>query len=376
MVRPIKVMTIIGTRPEAIKLAPVVRALAKDGDFQPFILATAQHRALLDQVLAVFDVAPDEDLDLMTEGQTLESFTAACLEAVGRVVRRVQPHIALVQGDTTTVLASGLACYYARVPFGHVEAGLRTADKYSPFPEEGNRRLASALAELHFAPTERARDNLLLEGVRPDRVFVTGNTVVDALLEVAGRSPPRSPALAQAETFAASVRCVILVTAHRRESFGEPLAEMCRAIRSIAERHPDVGFIYPVHPNPNVRETAHRLLRHPRILLLEPVDYVTFVHLLKSAYFVLTDSGGVQEEAPSLRKPVLVMRDTTERPEGVEAGVACVVGTRASGIEEAAERLLTDACAYRQMASGKSPFGDGTASRRIIDSIRRHFQMD
>jgi UDP-N-acetylglucosamine 2-epimerase (non-hydrolysing) len=369
--RRIKVMTVLGTRPEAIKLAPVIKALRNDPSFESFILATAQHRDLLDQVLEIFGIVPDRDLNIMTSNQTLVGVVNTCLRGVDELLREVRPDMVLVQGDTATVFATALACYYNRVAVGHVEAGLRTDDKYSPFPEEGNRRLATVLADLHFAPTEWAKRNLLREGNPEERVPVTGNTVVDALLEIASRPPPSRGMPKDVDAFASRFGRMILVTAHRRESFGEPFREMCEAMREIADAYPDLGVIYPVHPNPNVRRTAEQVLGgHPRVLLIAPVDYVTFVHLMKRAYLLLTDSGGIQEEAPSLRKPVLVMREKTERPEGVEAGVARLVGNRRAGIVAAVRRLLDDESEYAKMATGVNPFGDGMASQRILAAIK------
>ncbi len=363
-------IVIFGTRPEAIKLAPVVHALNNSRGFNTVVLATAQHRGLLDQVLDTFRIAPDYDLNIMTGNQELSDVTGKSLCGVDSILKKERPDIALIQGDTTTVFAAALACYYNRIPVGHVEAGLRTFDKYSPFPEEANRRIASVLADLHFAPTEWARNNLLLEGVPEERIYVTGNTIVDALEGIPPLSIHLEERFAHISEFLKTVRRMILVTAHRRENFGAPFREMCTAIREIADMHPDTGIIYPVHPNPNIRGTAGVILgRHPRILLVDPLDYVSFINLMKYSYLILTDSGGVQEEAPSFSKPVLIMRENTERPEGVDSGVARLVGTNKEGIVSGVAKLLRSEEEYRRMAGGRNPFGDGRASERIVGII-------
>jgi UDP-N-acetylglucosamine 2-epimerase (non-hydrolysing) len=365
-----RVMFCFGTRPEAIKLAPVIHELARHPkEFEPVVLATAQHRRMLDQVLSVFHIQPDYDLNLMKPGQSLGDVTSGVLQGVERTLRRVRPDMAIVQGDTTSVLASALAAFYQRIPVGHVEAGLRTHDKYSPYPEEMNRRLVSSLADLHFAPTRRAKENLLREGVPRSRVHVTGNTVVDALKEIRrSKAQWYVPALDRI----AQEQRVILVTAHRRESFGPGLENICRALRMIVERNPDVQVIYPVHLNPNVRKPVRAILRRVhRIHLIEPVEYLPFVRLMERAYLILTDSGGIQEEAPALGKPVLVMRDVTERPEAVAAGTARLVGTDADKIVSETENLLRSDVAYRKMARARNPFGDGHASTRIAAALRR-----
>lgn len=367
----IKVIVVFGTRPEAIKLAPVVKALNNDGNFTVKVLATAQHRSMLDQVLDLFRITPDYDLNLMTENQNIIDVTSKCLYGVDEILKKENPDIVLIQGDTTTVFASALACYYNKIPVGHVEAGLRTADKYSPFPEEVNRRVATVLADLHFAPTDWAKGNLLKEGVPDDKIYVTGNTVVDALMEIVSKPMDFGKDFPQIDSFMRSVERIILVTAHRRESFGQPFREMCMAMREIVERNLDVGVIYPVHPNPIVKETVHGILRdHTRILLIEPLDYLAFVHLMKYSHIILTDSGGVQEEAPSLKKPVLIMREKTERPEGINAGVALLVGTKRVKIVDEVQRLLDSEEEYKRMATGVNPFGDGQASERIVKIIR------
>lgn len=371
MKRQVKIAVIFGTRPEAIKLAPVVKALA--GEFRVLTLATAQHRQMLDQMLDMFGIRPDYDLNIMTENQNLTEVTSRSLQGIDRVLNSERPHMTLVQGDTTTAFAAALASYYNKIPVGHVEAGLRTDDKYSPFPEEMNRRLAAALTDLHFAPTEWARNNLLAEGVAGERIHVTGNTGIDALLGLPERpvSPANEPRLG---AFLEETPRVILVTAHRRENFGGPFTEMCAALRELVERNPDVGIVYPVHPNPNVRGVVTSLLgAHPRILLIDPLDYGEFATLMRRAYLILTDSGGVQEEAPSLGKPVLILRENTERPEGVNAGVARLVGTRRERIVAEALRLLESEDEYRAMATGVNPYGDGRASRRIVTAIKAHF---
>ncbi|HTW90713.1 MAG TPA: UDP-N-acetylglucosamine 2-epimerase (non-hydrolyzing) [bacterium] len=368
-------MSCFGTRPEAIKLAPVIRELARrPQDFQPVVVVTAQHRHMLDQVLRVFDIQPDFDLDVMRPGQSLTDVTVGVLCGFERVLRRVRPDMMIVQGDTTSALAASLAAFYQRVPVGHVEAGLRTNDKYSPYPEEMSRRLISSLADLHFAPTRSARENLVREGVRPGRIRVTGNTVVDALKAI--RRNKMKCCVSSLDGVSPEQR-VILVTAHRRESFGPGFQRICRALQMLVKRNADVEVVYPVHLNPNVRKPARALLGGvPRIHLIEPLDYLAFVRLMERAYLILTDSGGVQEEAPALGKPVLVMRDVTERPEAVEAGTARLVGTDPRAIVTAAERLLCSATAYRRMARARNPFGDGRASTRIAAALRRFFATE
>ncbi|MFZ5996799.1 MAG: non-hydrolyzing UDP-N-acetylglucosamine 2-epimerase [Nitrospirota bacterium] len=366
-----KIMVVLGTRPEAIKLAPVISALNEDSTFTTVVLATAQHRNMLDQVLSLFRISPDYDLNIMTENQQLTEVTGKGLHGVDEVLKKERPDMVLVQGDTTTVFAASLAAYYNRIPVGHVEAGLRTADKYSPFPEEMNRRLATVLADLHFAPTEWARKNLVLEGVPEERIVVTGNTIVDALMGIPATSFYAGEEFPRISTFLRSVPKVILVTAHRRENFGQPFKEMCAAMRELVDRNADVGIIYPVHPNPNVRSTVSMAMgQHPRILLVEPLDYITFINLIRCAYLILTDSGGVQEEAPSFKKPVLIMRENTERPEGVNAGVARLVGTRKEMIVAEVTKLLKSEHEYAMMAKGINPFGDGKAAARIVGAIK------
>jgi UDP-N-acetylglucosamine 2-epimerase (non-hydrolysing) len=363
-------MFCFGTRPEAIKLAPVIQELVRHPrEFELVVLVTAQHRHMLDQVLRVFDIKPDYDLNLMHPGQSLGDVTVAALRGIERVLRRIRPDIVIVQGDTTSALAAALAAFYQRIPVGHVEAGLRTNDRYSPYPEEMNRRLISRLADLHFAPTRFAEENLLREGVPRGRIRVTGNTVVDALKAMLhSNAKSYIPVI---DVIAARHR-VILVTAHRRESFGPGFERICRALRTIVERNPEVDIVYPVHLNPNVRKPVRAVLSGvQRMHLIEPLDYLPFVRLMQRAYLILTDSGGIQEEAPALGKPVLVMRDVTERPEAVEAGTAKLVGTDQDAIVAAAERLLRSAAAYRRMSGVRNPFGDGRSSARIVAVLRR-----
>ncbi len=367
-----RVLVICGTRPEGIKLAPVVRAMAKAPGFEVKLCVTGQHREMLTPILSFFGLSPDFDLKLMKPGQTLYDVTANALLHLKDVLQTARPDVVLVQGDTTTALAGALAAFYEKVKVGHVEAGLRTGDRYSPFPEEMNRVLISRLAQLHFAPTETARARLAAEGLTSG-VHVTGNTVTDALLEAKALVDARHAAsFAREFSFLEPARRLVLVTGHRRESFGAPFESICRALRALAERHPDVELLYPVHLNPNVREPVDRLLRGaPRVHLIEPVDYPRLVYLLGRCHFVLTDSGGIQEEAPSLGKPVLVMREVTERPEGIEAGCAKLVGTDERVILEAAGALLTDPVAYGRMARAQNPYGDGQAAGRIVEVLRQ-----
>lgn len=360
-----KVLVVVGTRPEAIKMAPVIRALREQpGQFDTGLCLTAQHRDLLDQVTALFGLTADYDLDVMKPGQSLFQSTAAILLGMEQVLNEARPDAVLVHGDTTTAFAAALAAFYKQIPVGHVEAGLRTANIARPFPEEMNRRLGDQLSTWHFAPTECARENLLREGVPPERVVVTGNTVVDALLDVAARPPAfENPALAAL----GKERRLLLITAHRRESFGPPFAALCRAIRRILEEHPDIEAVYPVHPNPAVRETMRRELGAvDRLHLVDPVPYQDFVHLMQRATLILTDSGGVQEEAPTFGTPVLVLRDETERPEAVAAGIAQLVGTDEERIVSAAAALLDNREARDRIAALQNPYGDGKASGRIV----------
>jgi len=371
----------MGTRPEAIKLAPVVAALRAADDFRCEVVATGQHREMFRQVAETFEMAVDADLDVMRPDQTLAGLTSRLMEAIDGWLEKGKPDLALVQGDTTTVLTSALSCFYRRIPIGHVEAGLRTGNIWSPFPEEVNRRLATPLVTLHFAPTESAREALRREAVPEEGILVTGNTVIDALLMEVGRQE-REPALRVRidEELGALVGPdwatvpYVLVTGHRRENFGEGIAQICEAIATLARRFPDHRVIYPVHMNPNVHVHVTRLLGGlANVKLIPPQGYRNFVALLRRSRLVLTDSGGVQEEAPSLGKPVLVMRDTTERPEGVAAGTALLTGPRAAAIVEHATRLLSDRAAYDAMARARNPYGDGKAAGRIVERIRQFF---
>lgn len=375
-----RILSIFGTRPEAIKMAPVVMELGKYPDeFESIVCVTAQHRDMLDQVLELFEIKPHLDLNLMEERQSLPSLTARAITAISETLERVHPDLVLVQGDTTTAMIAGLAAFYQQIPVGHVEAGLRTLSRYSPFPEEINRRLLGSLATYHFAPTRRAASALQREGIPEENIFMTGNTVIDALHWISKR-PPRvqtldcltSLGLASERPASHNGFRTLLVTAHRRESFGGPLADVCRAIKSLVQRNPDVRIVYPVHLNPNVRRPVFEILgATPRIHLIDPVPYETLVHLMIRSYLILTDSGGLQEEGPAFGKPVLVLRQDTERPEAVEAGTAKVVGTDSNAIVEEAERLLHDQEAYRQMARVVSPFGDGHAAEHIVEIIRK-----
>lgn len=368
-----KVLTILGTRPEAIKLAPVVLELRRrPTDFICRVCVTGQHREMLDQALAPFEIKPDHDLDIMVAGQSLAQVTAAAIEGLDRVIIEESPDIVLVQGDTTTAFCGALAAYYHQIQVGHVEAGLRTGRKYAPFPEEVNRCLIARVTDYHFAPTEHAKQALLSEGVPPDAVFVTGNTVIDALLWVWERMRQTPPHLPDGLARAVDGRQIVLVSGHRRESFGEGFENICRAIREVAEAFSNLVFVYPVHLNPNVREPVNRILGgHERICLVEPLAYESFVWLMDRATIVLTDSGGVQEEAPSLGKPVLVMRDSTERPEGIAAGNARLVGTRRQQIVDGLAELLRDPAQRAAMATVSNPYGDGKAAVRIVDILAR-----
>jgi UDP-N-acetylglucosamine 2-epimerase (non-hydrolysing) len=375
------ILLFMGTRPEAIKLAPVVAALRSAPDFECTVVATGQHKEMFRQVADQFGFVIDADLDVMRPNQTLAGLTARLMEGIDGWLEKMHPDMALVQGDTTTVLVSALACFYRRIPIGHVEAGLRTGNIWSPFPEEANRKLATPLVSLHFAPTSSAREALLREGVPDETIVVTGNTVIDALLtEVAlQENDERVRASIDGELQRLlgedwSRVPFVLITGHRRENFGEGIEQICEAIQTLAKRFPDHRFVYPVHLNPNVVVHVHRLLGNlPNVHLIEPQGYRSFVRLMSRCRLVLTDSGGVQEEGPSLGKPVLVMRDTTERPEGVAAGTALLTGPKAPAIVENATRLLTDADAYRAMATAKNPYGDGHAAERIVQRMREYF---
>ncbi|WP_175850330.1 non-hydrolyzing UDP-N-acetylglucosamine 2-epimerase [Burkholderia cepacia] len=360
-----RVAVVVGTRPEAIKMAPLVHALRHSSHLEPVVIATAQHREMLDQVLEIFDIKSDYDLDLMRPNQSLASLTSRLISSLDDVVREIAPSAMLVQGDTTSVMAASLVSFYNNVPVGHVEAGLRTNDMRNPFPEEMNRVVTGRLARWHFAPTRSAAQNLLNERVPADTVFVTGNTVIDALFEA--REHP-----AKVSRQVPAGRKMMLVTTHRRENFGEPLRRICGAILELLERDETLDVLFPVHPNPNVSAIVREMLGgHSRVELCAPLDYLSFVAAMESADIVLSDSGGVQEEAPALGKPVLVLRDETERPEAVSFGVAALVGTEASSIVSRAQRLLGDPAAYSEMARGASPYGDGLAARRIVALLER-----
>jgi UDP-N-acetylglucosamine 2-epimerase (non-hydrolysing) len=379
-----KVLAVFGTRPEAIKMAPVVQELARHPEsFLARVCVTAQHREMLDQVLGLFGIAPDYDLDIMRPGQDLFDVTCSVLSGLRRVLTEERPDLVLVHGDTTTTMAASLAAYYLRIPVGHVEAGLRTGNRYAPFPEEMNRHLTGVIAALHFAPTPWARDNLLREGVEPATIHVTGNTVIDALMQVvatlrSGRGEGVATDLisrvsALRSLIPGSRSRMILVTGHRRESFGAGFESICRALSEIAAARPEVEIVYPVHLNPHVREPVMRILGsggHPNVHLIEPVDYLPFVWLMDRAHLIITDSGGVQEEAPSLGKPVLVMRDTTERPEAVAAGTVRLVGTDRETIVAETLRLLDDPAAWQAMTLAHNPYGDGTAAAQIAEILK------
>ena len=359
---PLKVLPIVGTRPEAVKMAPLINLLrSRPAEFDVHLCATAQHREILDQVMNAFGVSYDTDLDIMQQGQTLTQVTTRALTGLEQVLKDVKPDIVLAQGDTTTVLAASLAAAYAQIAFGHIEAGLRTDNKFDPFPEELNRRLTTQITDLHFAPTDQSKRNLLKDGVNEDAIYLTGNTVIDALLQVTnGGQKVR-------ET---NGKRMILVTTHRRENLGAPLENIVGALSDILARFPDTHIVYPMHPNPAVREVVRRELGdNARVDLIEPLDYLPFVRAMERAHLILTDSGGVQEEAPALGIPVLVLRRTTERPEGVDAGTAHLIGTERADIVAAASKLLGDADAYAAMSHAANPYGDGKAGERIAQAI-------
>jgi len=369
MKKKIKVLSVIGTRPEAIKMAPVIKELNKyPNDIESVVVSTAQHREMLDQILKVFNIEPDIDLNIMRPNQTLSQITSDVLHGMEKVLREVEPDIMLVQGDTTTIFASSLAAFYCKVPVGHVEAGLRSYDKFNPYPEELNRRLADVLTDYFFAPTDMAKNNLQKEGVPGERIFVTGNTVVDALLYAL--EVPYELNINGLDELMLKESRILLVTAHRRENWDQPLANICEAFKELVQRYPDLRIVYPVHLNPNVRRTVHTLLNGiQRIHLIEPVDYLAFIHLMKHSHLILTDSGGIQEEAPSLGKPVLVMRKLTERPEAYHAGVAKIVGTEKDSIIREVSLLLDNDEEYRKMSRMVNPYGDGKSAKRIVDVI-------
>jgi len=361
-----KIMCTVGTRPEAIKMAPVILALKEQPWAEVRVLATAQHRHMLDQVMSFFGIVPDIDLNIMKPNQTLTELTARLLLELDKVLLEENPDVVLAQGDTTTVFAMALACFYRRIPFGHVEAGLRTWDMQNPFPEEANRVLAGRLTRWHFAPTDSSKANLLREGIADQDITVTGNTVIDALLMTAAKDLVLGIDLDDSKR-------LILVTSHRRENFGAPFKEICRALKTLAERNSDVQILYPVHPNPNVKDVAYEVLGDtPNIILCDPLDYAPFIAAMKKAYLIISDSGGVQEEAPALGIPVLVLRDETERPEAVEMGVVKLVGPNHDRILEEAQTLLDNPQAYKVMARGVSPYGDGKGAERIVAVLKEY----
>jgi UDP-N-acetylglucosamine 2-epimerase (non-hydrolysing) len=373
----IKVLSVFGTRPEAIKMAPLVNLLKESPGIESKVCVTGQHREMLDQVLKLFNIVPDYDLAIMKAGQDLYDVTTSILLNIKPVLRDFKPDIVLVHGDTSTTFAAALACYYEKVAVGHVEAGLRTGNIYSPWPEEANRKLTGALTKLHFAPTETSKQNLLRENTDPETIVVTGNTVIDALHQVVAKIDADvnlTKNFEQQFPFGLNGRRLVLVTGHRRESFGDGFEQICAGLKQIAQQFPDTDVVYPVHLNPNVREPVFRLLNDtPNVHLIEPQDYLPFVYLMSRSTLVLTDSGGIQEEAPSLGKPVLVMRNTTERPEAVAAGTVKLVGTDADVIVHEVSRLLTDKAYYEQMSFAHNPYGDGKACSRIIQAIKGRF---
>lgn len=370
-----KILTVFGTRPEAIKMAPLVKALESNPEFNSRVCVTAQHRKMLDQVLSLFEIKPQYDLNLMKPGQTLNDITANILQGIKPILQEFRPDYVLVHGDTTTTFSTTLAAYYEQIKVGHVEAGLRTGNLYSPWPEEANRKLTGVLANIHFAPTETAKNNLLAEGVLATSIHVTGNTVIDALLAVhqqIAKDDSLRASIAMTIPYQITDRKIILVTGHRRESFGGGFERICAALAEIARRNSKVDIVYPVHLNPNVRDIVTRLLTGAdNIHLIEPLEYLPFVYLMSNAYLILTDSGGIQEEAPSLGKPVLVMRDSTERPEAVEAGTVQLVGTDVSKIVKSVELILNDQEYYKRMSKAHNPYGDGNASIRIVNALKK-----
>lgn len=377
-----KVLVVFGTRPEAIKMAPVIKALNEEKNIKTIVCVTAQHREMLDQVLDIFQISPHYDLNLMKDNQTLSQITGNVLSGVEEILKSEKPDLVLVHGDTTTSMASSLAAYYQQIPVGHVEAGLRTYNKYSPFPEEINRHIIGVSAEYHFAPTNMTRDNLLKENVQEEKIFVTGNTVIDALFIIKKKidsDDALKQTLKKKNSFIDLNKKLILVTGHRRESFGKGFENICLALKNIAEKYDDIQIVYPVHLNPNVRGTVENILgrinnaasnKEQRIFLINPIDYISFVYLMDRSYLILTDSGGIQEEAPSLGKPVLVMREVTERPEGIQAGVVRLVGVNKETIINETTRLLENADEYWNMSERQNPYGDGHAAERIVEIIK------
>lgn len=365
-----KIMTIFGTRPEAIKMAPLVKALEKDAELEPVVVVTAQHREMLDSVLNTFDITPCHDLNIMKSGQTLSDITSKSMVLLEEVIKKESPDMVLVHGDTVTTFSGSLAAFYNQLPIGHVEAGLRSYDKYSPFPEEMNRQMVGVMADLHFAPTFNAAKNLLDEGKSSNNVVITGNTAIDAMNYTIN------------ENYTSQIidrhrnKKFILLTAHRRENIGQPMINVFKAVRKLIDQYEDLALVYPVHMNPRVRELAEAYLgHHDRIELIEPLDVIDFHNFAKHAYLIMTDSGGIQEEAPSLHKPVLVLRDSTERPEGVEAGTLRVIGTNEDSVYEETKRLLDDKQLYKHMSEANNPYGDGNASNRIVNHIKYYFGL-
>ncbi|WP_367019741.1 non-hydrolyzing UDP-N-acetylglucosamine 2-epimerase [Staphylococcus capitis] len=365
-----KIMTIFGTRPEAIKMAPLVKALEKDAELEPVVVVTAQHREMLDSVLNTFDITPCHDLNIMKSGQTLSDITSKSMVLLEEVIKKESPDMVLVHGDTVTTFSGSLAAFYNQLPIGHVEAGLRSYDKYSPFPEEMNRQMVGVMADLHFAPTFNAAKNLLDEGKSSNNVVITGNTAIDAMNYTIN------------ENYTSQIidkhrnKKFILLTAHRRENIGQPMINVFKAVRKLINQYEDLALVYPVHMNPRVRELAEAYLgHHDRIELIEPLDVIDFHNFAKHAYLIMTDSGGIQEEAPSLHKPVLVLRDSTERPEGVEAGTLRVIGTNEDSVYEETKRLLDDKQLYKHMSEANNPYGDGNASNRIVNHIKYYFGL-
>mgnify|MGYP001342508645 CR=1 FL=1 len=373
-----RILSIFGTRPEAIKMAPVIKELEKSKEFESLVCVTAQHREMLDQVLSLFDINPDYDLDIMMPGQTLAMLTERIISKLDKVILESKPSMILVHGDTTTTFVSSLCAFYHKIPIGHVEAGLRTGNLYSPWPEEGNRKLTGSIASLHFAPTEKSKQNLLAENVPEDKILVTGNTVIDSLLSIVDlidKNEKENDYITNLITRFPHNNRIILITAHRRENFGSGFQNICEAILELSEEFSDVEFVFPVHLNPNVRRPVAKILSDKNnIHLIEPLEYLPFVDLMSKSYLVLTDSGGIQEEAPSLGKPVLVMRDTTERPEAVDAGTVIIVGTEKNSIINNTTKLLQSNELYDKMSVAHNPYGDGLASIRIVKAIHKFLQ--
>lgn len=370
-----KILCVFGTRPEAIKMAPLVLELQRNLNFDTKICVTGQHRQMLDQVLDLFSLAPDFDLNLMKPNQTLSDITSNILDGLNSVFKEWTPDLVLVHGDTTTTFATSLAAFYHKIKIGHIEAGLRTGNLYSPWPEEGNRKLTGVLANYHFAPTQSSFNNLIKENVDPKNIVITGNTVIDALLQVSNSIEMNEKLVAQFTeqfSFLDKNKKLILVTGHRRENFGQGFLDICQALANLANKYPEIQIVYPVHLNPNVQEPVKKMLSNiDNVFLINPQDYLPFVYLMRLSYLILTDSGGIQEEAPSLAKPVLVMRDTTERPEAVEAGTVRLVGTNSKSIEEAVTELLKNPTVYSKMTEAHNPYGDGTASQKIVEFLKQ-----